>query len=216
MTIVRHMANHHLMFLDDAETTHTIRTFERMLDHYSEATGCQLPVENSYKTLLRMLGATADLENSSKRLMDKLFHTLIQYPPTFIEGARELLDELTQQRVQIGLCSNTNLVKGQHLDYVLELYNLFGEALVFSDQMEVCKPDSKIFQDIRTRLEKFGCTEFLHVGDNPHTDGASHLVGLTPIIVNQPNTPSIGDLLTHLKEKEWLQHKPSEQLADTQ
>ncbi len=113
-----------------------------------------------------------------------------------------MLYQLDRHDVSTCICSNTNLVRGNDLINVLTLDKYFPRThMVFSNDYPYCKPNRRIFFEAALRLAG---SSLIHVGDNPHTDGAAILSNFKVVIVNQPNTPRIGELINHLKEKGWL------------
>lgn len=200
--ISSHLLNRHHIVVDAVDVFTEMRAFEKMLDFYSEATGKQMPVDDAYATMLRMFGVSIGLAESARELQDELKELFKLYKPHFIEGSKETLAVLRMRGIRVGLCSNTSLIRGKDLVEVLNLDNLF-DCLVFSDEREYCKPDYRMFVDVFSGMRT--TRDILHVGDNPHTDGAvSRFYAAEAIIVNQPNTPKIGELVNHLKEEGWL------------
>jgi len=94
-----------------------------------------------------------------------------ELPSPLVEGARELLHELRDNGLKIGLISNTGRTPGSVLREVLakrEVLELF-DAVVFSNEHGVCKPQRSIFNALSSALE-VPAANTLFVGDNIYCD----------------------------------------------
>jgi putative hydrolase of the HAD superfamily len=90
---------------------------------------------------------------------------------TALPGARETLESLAQAGVRRALVCDTGLTPGRVVRLHLARLGLLDllEALVFSDEIGVPKPDPRTF---RAALGSLGVppAQALHVGDLRHTD----------------------------------------------
>jgi putative hydrolase of the HAD superfamily len=179
------------------------RTFEKSLDCYSEVTGKQVPVAESFKTMLQLFGVHA-CEDNVTELRSALNELLREHPPVILDGVAEALFYISDIGMSIVLCSNTNLITGANLlrtfkDNDMSLLKTFGSNMVFSDDFGFAKPHEKIF------VAAINCVgvpsnEVLHVGDNPITDGGATKVGAKFLLVNHEDAMyEIADLPKYLK-----------------
>lgn len=98
-------------------------------------------------------------------------HAAVEVPPAVVDGAEEMLTELTARGLRIGLISNTGRTPGYALRRVLEAVGLakYIDVMVFSNEHGYCKPERSIFEELRRALDvEFG--ELAFVGDNLYVD----------------------------------------------
>ncbi|MEO6259397.1 MAG: HAD family hydrolase [Thermoanaerobaculia bacterium] len=95
----------------------------------------------------------------------------VELPPTTVDGAAETLRALRDHGYQIGLISNTGRTPGTALRDVLAGLGLADsiQAMVFSNEHGVCKPQRSIFESLRSALG-LPFEEIAFVGDNPYAD----------------------------------------------
>lgn len=88
-----------------------------------------------------------------------------------IEGAVEVLDYLKGRGYRIGLISDTVLTTGRYLTDFLRQFGLlrYFDYLVFSDRVEMVKPDRRIFLHAVSKLNA-SPEEAVHIGDFPWSD----------------------------------------------
>jgi len=126
-----------------------------------------------------------------KAVGDAIDAAFMDSPPTLLEGAVHVLDELASQDLQIGLISNTGLTSvGCFVDWFGEvgLNGKFG-FMAFSNELEIAKPAKGIFETTLSALD-VAPHRTLHVGDNLHADvaGAAN-VGLATVWVTGDARP---------------------------
>jgi putative hydrolase of the HAD superfamily len=95
----------------------------------------------------------------------------VEILPSTVDGAEEVLAALKSRRYRIGMISNTGRTPGSALREVLEQLGLAAhiDAMVFSNEHGVCKPQTSIFDSLREALGvEYG--EMLFVGDNLYVD----------------------------------------------
>ena len=107
---------------------------------------------------------------------------LLELPPPFLPGARELLARLSE-RYALAIVSDTGFASGRAQDQVLVQDGVRGyfTATVYSMDIGHCKPRPEIFH---AALEALGVRpeEALHVGDIERTDVAGALgVGMRAV-----------------------------------
>ena len=91
--------------------------------------------------------------------------------PELVPGARELVAELKDRDFALGLISNTGRSPGAALRTVLDRLGVgsYFDAMIFSNEHGVCKPQPSIFEALRQTLGvRF--EEMLFVGDNLYVD----------------------------------------------
>ncbi len=119
----------------------------------------------------------------------------LSFPPAARPGADQALWALRDRGIRIGLISNTGRTPGR-VRILLQRAGLLGhfEALTFSDEAGIRKPDPRIF---RWTLNKLGVRpeRAAHVGDNLAADVAGaqaagsrgiHLANGTPAPLSDP------------------------------
>jgi len=124
----------------------------------------------------------------------------LAFPPAVRPDAGAALWALRDRRVRIGLISNTGRTPGRVLRVVLQRAGMLEhfEALTFSDEAGIRKPDPRVF---RWTLNKLGARPegAAHVGDNLHTDVAGaqaaglrgiHVVNGAPAPAPDPGVPN--------------------------
>jgi HAD superfamily hydrolase (TIGR01509 family) len=135
--------------------------------------------------------------------------------PHLASHAVETVAGLKARGLATALVCNTGFTTAPHLRVLLDHYGLSPhfDALIFSDELQVAKPDPRIFT---TALEAVGISaaDGAFVGDNPHTDiwgalsaglftvqiGAKTRDGITP----QARIDSLDELVMVLKERRLL------------
>jgi len=91
--------------------------------------------------------------------------------PALNEGAVETLEWLKGKNYKIGLISNTGRTPGYMLRIVLERLGIleYFDALTFSDEMRLRKPDPRVFHSTLERLSA-APRNAIHVGDDLKAD----------------------------------------------
>lgn len=108
-------------------------------------------------------------------------------PETFrvFPGARELLSELKQRGIKLGVISNWS----DRLQVLLERTELadFFDVVVCSAAEKMEKPDPNLFH---LALERLGVApaEALHTGDHPEEDGGAQAVGMDFVLIDHLGT----------------------------
>lgn len=88
-----------------------------------------------------------------------------------LPGAYELLFQLQERGVKIGLICNSGLIPGSVTRSLLRAAHLerFFEVQIFSDEMGMLKPDARLFHQALSQLEA-SAAQALHIGDDLRTD----------------------------------------------
>jgi HAD superfamily hydrolase (TIGR01549 family) len=152
-------------------------------DHGNDA-----PYEDWIKILVDKLapGLAAQISSGEIVNIGKLVdQTFLDTPPKLLEGTKELLGELKNRGLKIGLISNTGLTSPQTYEtWFAQRGILKGfDFLAFSNGQSVAKPEPAIFE---VTLANLGvkAKRSIHVGDNMHTDVAgAAAVGMSTVWV---------------------------------
>ena len=131
--------------------------------------------------------ATFD-EASLAALEDAYAGAAVEVLPSVVPGAIEVVAELRERGYRIGLISNTGRTPGYALREILIRLGLAPsiDAMVFSNEHGVCKPQPSIFASLREALG-VDYDEMMFVGDNLYVDvhGAQRL-GITGVHFDPP------------------------------
>ncbi|HEX4933029.1 MAG TPA: HAD family hydrolase, partial [Gemmatimonadaceae bacterium] len=133
--------------------------------------------------LLRQLGIERPEECAHvAAAVAEVDRTLLELPPPFLDGARELLERLAE-RYALAIISDTGFASGRAQDRVLEQDGVrrYFTATVYSMDVGHAKPRPEIFH---SALAALGVEphEALHVGDIERTDVAGALgVGMRAV-----------------------------------
>ena len=106
--------------------------------------------------------------------VDEAIHgAIVSRPPATFPHVEDTLRSLSKQGLTIGLISNTGRSWGR---YLTEVQNAAGigqyfQARVYSDQLQVRKPDSRIFEAALDGL-RLPASEVVHIGDDVVADVA--------------------------------------------
>ncbi len=117
----------------------------------------------------------------------------LDFPPEIWPDTRPTLVEVARRGYRVGLVCNTGRTPGWVLRRLFGEWGILGhfEALAFSNETGVRKPDPAIFRGV---LEHLGAQpeNALHVGDDPVTDIAgARALGMRAVLIrgDSPHTP---------------------------
>jgi HAD superfamily hydrolase (TIGR01509 family) len=104
-------------------------------------------------------------------LEDAYARAAVEHLPSIVSGAEDVLAELKSRGYRVGLISNTGRTPGSALREILAELDLGRhiDAMVFSNEHGVCKPQESIFAALREGLG-VDYEEILFVGDNLYVD----------------------------------------------
>jgi putative hydrolase of the HAD superfamily len=163
--------------------------WHRCLELYwsrDEDIACRVQIEH-FLEALDLDPATFD-EPSLAALEEVYANAAIEVLPSIVPGAHEVLAELRDRGFRIGLISNTGRTPGYALREILDRLGLASsiDAMVFSNEHGVCKPQPSIFETLRDALD-VNYEEMMFVGDNLYVDvhGAQRL-GITGVHFDPP------------------------------
>jgi putative hydrolase of the HAD superfamily len=130
------------------------------------------------------LNHSGSLKESVLEEVESAYSTpLLHVLPSLSSGAKEVLQRVKDSGCKIGLISNTGRTPGYILRMVLERLGIlhFFDALTFSDESRVRKPNPQIFLHHLQELEVTP-TMALHIGDDLRCDvGGAKGVGMRAI-----------------------------------
>ena len=121
--------------------------------------------ENVARRLTSSLGLSVSDEVLAQ--VSALFETAFTSEVHLFDDAAEMLPEL-HSRYKLGLLSNSGVQSADNLRKRFPLVSMF-DAVLFSYEVGLLKPDSRFFKAILQRLE-VQPSEALYVGDHPHVD----------------------------------------------
>jgi len=96
---------------------------------------------------------------------------LFEVPPYLNPDAEQVLTELKEKNMHVGLICNTGRTPGSGLRRFLQKDKVskYFDLMLFSDEVGIRKPDPKIFHMFTTKLN-LNPYEVVHVGDNLKSD----------------------------------------------
>jgi putative hydrolase of the HAD superfamily len=141
-------------------------------------------------------------EPSLSELVVKFEELLLERPPILIDGAAEVLKELSKH-YRLGIISDVGFSPGRVLKQVLAAHGLVDlfDSLVFSDEAGRAKPHLEVFERAARSLSAEP-GEMVHVGDLERTDiiGAKsagyRAIRFTGITQMDEDESSIADFVT--------------------
>jgi HAD superfamily hydrolase (TIGR01509 family) len=104
-------------------------------------------------------------------LLDVIAAMPLDLAPQLAADAVETVCAIREQGMKTALVSNAGFTTAPNLRILLDHYGLseLFDVLVFSDELEIAKPDSRIFKQALAGLG-LRPADCAFVGDNPHTD----------------------------------------------
>jgi putative hydrolase of the HAD superfamily len=133
-------------------------------------TGKDLPVRQHVTTMLDAVdpGLSARLSSAMVEALVQAYSSpALTVPPAVDDGAKSALAALKDRNLTLCVVSNTMRTPGVVLRKILDRYGLLGffEALTFSDEVGIRKPDPEIFS-LTLRKIDVSPEEAVHVGDD--------------------------------------------------
>ena len=130
------------------------------------------------------LDHSGSLEEAGLKEVERAYSTpLLHVLPSLSSGAKEILQRVKDSGRKIGLISNTGRTPGYVLRTVLERLGIlsFFDALTFSDEVRLRKPNPQIFLRHLQQLE-VSPTMALHIGNDLRCDvGGAKAAGMKAI-----------------------------------
>lgn len=176
----------------DAAYTH-VKIF---LDNEAEDGRCG-SVHRAWNTLGHRLGLNNHEREQVRLACEEAFK---HFPPHM---DIELIDQLIPlcSDYELSIKSNTNFISGKVLSEAVGFDTMpWWSFTHFSDEMRLCKPDVRFFDETlrSSGIPLLTFKEIMHVGDNPVCDGSVVDYGMKLCLVNNPQ-----HLLTKLKEGDF-------------
>jgi putative hydrolase of the HAD superfamily len=195
---------------------------DRLLDAYLKGhEKCQktwshnldLSTEEQLKNMFVFLGRN-ELSGNPFDLMPDLVEAyvspILDDPPDYIEGAKEILSLIEKRGYRIGLVCNTGTTPGKTIRVLLERMGIgrYFDVTTFSDELRIRKPDPRIFLHTLDQL-KSQPQSSVHVGDLIDADvGGARNIGMVTVHYNPDLTPcdDYGPDFTirNLNELSWI------------
>jgi len=126
-----------------------------------------------------------------ERLVEAYTSPLLECPPPLIEGAKETLKQIKEEKFKLGLICNTGRTPGKTIRILLKQVGIIDcfDITTFSDELRIRKPDPRIFLHTLTQLKSLP-QKSLHVGDMVELDilGAKN-AGMQSVHLNLDHTP---------------------------
>ena len=132
-----------------------------------------VPCRRQIEVFVEELGV--DFSKLEDATIDELEHVYanaaVEELPQIVPGARETLTAVRERGFRTGLISNTGRTPGYALREILQRLGLapLFDAMVFSNEHGVCKPERAIFETLRRQLGT-RYDEMLFLGDNLYVD----------------------------------------------
>lgn len=131
-----------------------------------------LTVNELYKSVLDYIGVRREVDID--KMKSVIFDLFLKYPPLISENFLYYLKQIENNKVSLSITSNTAFIPGFVIKKFLQNEGLLSQLsfCVFSDEVQVAKPDKKIFEIVLSQLDSKIIPSFdvIHIGDNYHTD----------------------------------------------
>lgn len=119
-------------------------------------------------------------------LLSAMEEAILERPPVMVEGAGDLLCDLHEAGVRLGLISDTGLTVGRVMRRILERDQVLHcfQGWAFSDEVGAFKPDRRPFEAALTGME-VPAHRAIHVGDLPFTDiWGAKAMGMRAVLIS--------------------------------
>ena len=155
----------------------------------------------SSESVFDLLKTLLEIPLSIQEIMGHYYVVFGQNPPFLLEKDINTVLKHARKKCTLHLISNTLMIKGRVL--VETLNNVYDgifdhfEALTFSDEVGVAKPDAAIFSIAYNFMNQVPKSTVLHIGDNIRTDisGATHF-GFQAALVDFDKNKSVREILS--------------------
>jgi putative hydrolase of the HAD superfamily len=132
-----------------------------------------IPCRRQIEVFIEELGVDPSrIDDGTLDELERVYaNAAVELLPAVVPGARELLEEVRRRGLRTGLISNTGRTPGYALRQILNRLDLsrYLDAMVFSNEHGVCKPQPSIFETLRSALDaRF--EEMMFIGDNLYVD----------------------------------------------
>jgi putative hydrolase of the HAD superfamily len=145
-----------------------------------------LGLEGHLTLFIDGLGLEPD-EHSKAIIREPYAQALLDFKPSLIDGAPELLAGLKAKGYKLGIISNTGRTPGSTIRIVLGEYKIlkYFDSMVFSNEVGYIKPNRRIFERALNGLGS-GADRSVHIGDSMLLDiYGARAAGMKAILFNK-------------------------------
>jgi FMN phosphatase YigB (HAD superfamily) len=107
-------------------------------------------------------------------IKSSIYELFLKYPPSISRNFYNILDAIVHNNISLSITSNTAFIPGNVIDEFLKKTGIFNtfSFRVFSDEVQVAKPNQKIFDIVLRNIESpiISANDVLHIGDNYKAD----------------------------------------------
>ena len=146
----------------------------------------ELPPDEQVRAFMQFAGLNTKDRDLFTAVDEAIHGAIVSRPPATFPHVEDTLRSLSEQGLAIGLISNTGRSWGRYLTEVQTAAGIgqYFQARVYSDQLQVRKPDSRIFEAALDGL-RLPASEVVHIGDDVVADVAgAKAVGMRAIWFN--------------------------------
>jgi putative hydrolase of the HAD superfamily len=131
--------------------------------------GLEFPPEEQLAYILDCVKVKPDRQ-MFERLYQPYTRTLLDVPPKLMEGAKELIYDLSET-YPLALICNTGRTPGTVIREIMGQEGILNRFKVvhFSNELGIAKPNPDIYRQTLAKLD-FPAEQVVHIGDNPLTD----------------------------------------------
>ena len=178
-----------------AEIKDIIRNVDLCCNSTNEIVGKNIDSLEMYCMVLYQIGNV--LSDFSATKINEIYSDIavifFKYPPTlYDENTLCTLSALHNQGSTLSILSNTGFIKGVTLKKFIQTSDLSQipfKFMLFSDELEMSKPNPYFFSNINKAIPHLNNFEILHVGDNPNADGkGAQGANIPHFIINNPQS----------------------------
>lgn len=129
-----------------------------------------VPCRRQVEHFLELLEIDVD-EETIAELEDVYANAILAELPVVVDGAYDVLRELRERGLRVGLISNTGRTPGSALREVLARLDIASsiDVMLFSNEHGECKPRPSIFRSLHEAL-RVAPEDMVFVGDNLYVD----------------------------------------------
>lgn len=150
----------------DEHLANAFRRADKLLDRVQERYLIQPEKLTAWAIVLHEIGLAETRGDQIASFLEFYNQLFLEHPPLIFDDAQFLFEKLlAAENYQLFILSNTILVTGETLDKFLQTTILNNIPAFYSDSF-YSKPDRRAFEMLPAK-------PFLHVGDNPITDGGA-------------------------------------------
>lgn len=134
--------------------------------------GTTLTINELYLKVFEYIGVNENFD--LEFIKSSIFNMFLKYPPSISENFIDIIESNEHNNISLSITSNTAFIPGFIIEEFLKqigILNTFSFC-VFSDDVQVAKPNQKIFEIVLDRLDSktISAIDVLHIGDNYKAD----------------------------------------------